>query len=159
MNKNYFDQVQNIEQLKTEYKKLALLNHPDHGGITEIMQSINMQYALLVERFARAINPDISEEELIDLKNVNEVIRKKVEAISHLPNINIEICGSWVWVSGQTRDVKSELKENGFRWASKKKEWYFPTTQTRSRGRWKKKDIQNFYGSKKVEIKKEPALI
>lgn len=45
-----------------------------------------------------------------------------VEAINIINfNINIEICGSWIWVSGNTYGCKTELKQNGFHWASKKK--------------------------------------
>lgn len=39
-------------------------------------------------------------------------------------NISIEICGVWLWLSGETRKYKKELKELGFHWASQKGMWY-----------------------------------
>ena len=30
----------------------------------------------------------------------------------------------WVWVSGDTKPIKDDLKELGFRWSPRRKEWY-----------------------------------
>lgn len=38
--------------------------------------------------------------------------------------IEIELVGSWIWVSGNTYPVKEQLKEAGIFWAGKKKKWY-----------------------------------
>ena len=38
--------------------------------------------------------------------------------------IEIEVCGSWVWVSGDTKPHKERLKALGFCWHSKKHCWY-----------------------------------
>lgn len=37
----------------------------------------------------------------------------------------IEICGAWVWVSGDTKPVKDALKAAGFWWARHKEAWYY----------------------------------
>jgi hypothetical protein len=42
----YFTNVKTIEELKKEYKKLALKNHPDMGGKVEDMQLINAEFDL-----------------------------------------------------------------------------------------------------------------
>ena len=39
--------------------------------------------------------------------------------------ITVEKIGKWIWVSGNTKPLKNELKENDFRWARKKERWYF----------------------------------
>jgi len=43
---NYFKRIENIEDLKTEYRRLAMENHPDKGGNTELMQEINSDFEL-----------------------------------------------------------------------------------------------------------------
>ena len=40
----YFVNVQSYEDLKTQYRALALENHPDAGGDTETMKAINNEY-------------------------------------------------------------------------------------------------------------------
>ena len=45
--KMYFKNIESIEDLKQQYKKLAMENHPDKGGNTETMQAINNEYEQL----------------------------------------------------------------------------------------------------------------
>ena len=42
--KKYFDGITTFDELRKDYKRLALLNHPDRGGSTEAMQQINNEY-------------------------------------------------------------------------------------------------------------------
>lgn len=44
----YFKNVQNAEELKKEYKRLARENHPDMGGDVEIMKAINAEFDMLL---------------------------------------------------------------------------------------------------------------
>ena len=41
---NYFSGMSTVGQVKSEYRKLAKLNHPDLGGVTAVMQAINAAY-------------------------------------------------------------------------------------------------------------------
>lgn len=43
----WFNNPASLEELKAQYKRLALANHPDHGGSTEVMQEINAEYDML----------------------------------------------------------------------------------------------------------------
>ena len=43
---NYFSKAKTIDEAKAIYKKLALANHPDKGGDTETMQTINAEFEL-----------------------------------------------------------------------------------------------------------------
>ena len=45
--------------------------------------------------------------------------------ILHYENLVIEVVDSWIWLSGETRAIKEVLKELKFKWASKKKMWYY----------------------------------
>lgn len=80
-----------------------------------------------------------------------------------MPGIIVELCGSWVWVSGNTYGVKESLKQLGFRFSSKKKMWYFHEDKADISycGRRKEKtmaDIRNKYGSTSVKYKADGCL-
>jgi hypothetical protein len=40
----YFTKMESMDELKAEYRRLALENHPDRGGNLEIMQTINAEF-------------------------------------------------------------------------------------------------------------------
>jgi hypothetical protein len=42
----YFNHIESLDELKLEYRRLALENHPDKGGKTETMQEINAEFDL-----------------------------------------------------------------------------------------------------------------
>ena len=46
----FFKNVETVEELYCQYKKLAMLHHPDHGGRVEDMQQINAEYDELKKR-------------------------------------------------------------------------------------------------------------
>ena len=46
----FFKDVKSIEELKSQYKKLAFQHHPDRGGNTADMQQINNEYDELLKR-------------------------------------------------------------------------------------------------------------
>ena len=51
---NYFIDIRGFAQLKKEYRRLAIENHPDKGGDTRIMQEINLQFEKLYDRFQKS---------------------------------------------------------------------------------------------------------
>ena len=63
---------------------------------------------------------------------------------------NHELCGSWVWCSGETKKHKEALKGAGFHWSQNKKKWYWhheePGRKWR-RGNTSMADIRRKYGS------------
>ena len=107
---------------------------------------------------ANGTNKTAAENEAIEAReNVADLdndLQAAVNKIIDLPGINIEVCGSWVWVSGDTRAVKTELKAAGFFWARKKCMWYFRKAEDR---RWYKgktatmEHIRDKYGSEELK--------
>ena len=46
----WFQNITTLDELRSEYRRLALLHHPDKGGSTADMQEINNEYDLLSKR-------------------------------------------------------------------------------------------------------------
>lgn len=141
------DKKEAKKALRREYAKAAAAVHPDHGGSEEKMAALNEEYK--------------TKEALLDL---DDELREAVEAILSLPGINIEVCGSWVWVSGDTRNVKDNLKEANFRWACKKKMWYYRKADDAQhygrKGKYKDMGyIRSKYGSEELKSEGPRALI
>jgi hypothetical protein len=75
--------------------------------------------------------------------------REFIYRIIHLEGIQIELCGTWIWISGNTKEHRKYLKEVGCFWADKKQMWYWRSEEYRSFSRKSHniKDIRNKYGS------------
>lgn len=144
----YFTNIQSLEELRKEYKRLVKLNHPDNGGSDEAIKIINVEYEITFKMLEKS---DTANSKKYNMA-ADEQIRDVINIIINL-DINIEICGCWIWVTGNTFTCKDELKKNGFHWASKKKSWYWhnPEEQTRSNGKTTMEDIRNKYGSETVK--------
>lgn len=84
-------------------------------------------------------------------------ICEALNKIIHLQGIKIEICGSWVWVSGNTKEHWLLFKGAGFRYSPPKKMVYFRPEYSKRR-RYKKNglsidEIRSKYGSEKIKYK------
>jgi hypothetical protein len=81
-----------------------------------------------------------------------EQYRDIIIKVMNLKNLDIELIGSWIWVSGDTLTHKEILKSNGFMWASAKKMWYWRPEEYKTYSRKTKDitDIRNKYGSQKI---------
>ena len=93
--KQEFKGVEGINEAKKIYKTLAKKLHPDVGGDEESFKLLNAVYNDLVEHkiyFSNDIKLDIELEKIISL-------------ILHFENISIELVGSWIWVSGDTKEI------------------------------------------------------
>lgn len=159
----YINPNQTPEQLHSQYRDLCKQHHPDLNRTdptaTARMQQINAEYAAAMNPAQRRAKPGKSEAEYVDLARVAENIRAAIEAIITLPNLQIEICGLWVWVSGETKPVKDQIKAAGYKWASKKEKWYFAGIAAGGRGQWDMEKIRTHYGSTHVrrEDEKKPS--
>lgn len=154
--KKYFKNISDISELKKEYRKLAKANHPDNGGDTWVMAAINNEYEALFNELKAAHNTKAQADTTGKTREVHETpeqFRDIINAIINLDDITIELCGAWIWVSGNTRDHKDLFKSLGFRWASKKKMWYWRCEEdaVQSRGTKTMDYIRSKYGSDTVK--------
>ena len=135
----YFTNCKTLSELKTEYRNLCKKFHPDNpNGDAEIMKIINAEFDRLFhilkakEKNTNSTNNQHtncntdSSEKKTKVDETPEMFREiiyKLFAISE--DIIIEICGTWLWLTGNTYQVKEQLKDIGCRWSKSKKKWYF----------------------------------
>ena len=143
-----FKGVEGINEAKKIYKQLAKKLHPDVGGDEESFKLLNAIYTDLIEHkiyFSNDIKIDIELEKIISL-------------ILHFENITIELVGSWIWINGDTREIKEKLKEIGFKWASKKRMWYFGEMKSKNPTPKSMEEIKNKYGSETLKTKNKKEI-
>ena len=145
---NEFKGVEGINEAKKIYKNLAKKLHPDVGGSEEEFKILNAVYNDFIENKIY-----FSNDFKIDLD-----LEKIISQILHFENITIELVGSWIWLSGDTKEIKDKLKELGFKWASKKKMWYYGEMKGKSHGEKSLDEIKDKYGSKTFKKKENEKL-
>ena len=144
-----------IELIKKMYRELALANHPDRGGDEASMKQINAEFDALKKRYYNvheASNGSVyTDETQTKADDVTEKFVDIIDALINLEGLDIEICGSFVWVSGDTYPHKETLKGLGFKWARSKKKWYLAPEGWRKTGAsMSMNKIRKVYGSQKV---------
>lgn len=109
------------DDIKAAYRKMATRYHPDINPLgLPMMQVINNAYETLEDYKDKG--PFINE--MMDIDIVPD-LEEAIKAVIHLMDIKIEICGLWVWISGETAANKEALKGARYRWAPQKKMWYY----------------------------------
>lgn len=138
-----FKGIEGINEAKKVYKELAKKLHPDMGGDTEDFKALNEIYNDFIEH-----GLVFDEDSEIDLE-----LEKIISKILHYENIVIEVVGSWIWVSGDTKEMKEYLKELGFKWAKKKVMWFYGEMKGRNPKQKSMDDIKAKYGCTTVQTK------
>ena len=101
---NEFIGIEGINEAKKIYKILAKKLHPDVGGSTELFKILNEVYNNILENGTNFLNNNE-----FDLE-----IEKIISQILHYEDIIIEVIGSWIWLTGNTKPIKEVLKELKF---------------------------------------------
>lgn len=149
------DREKIISKIKYCYRAACSEYHPDRNPAgLEMMKLVNMAYDSLSD-ILKGFPFDTSVKfEQEGTEHYGERINEALNAIINL-GLNIEICGSWIWVGGDTRQHKNILKESGFKWAPKKMMWNFRPSEYKSysRGKYDMDQIRSKYGSSNVKNK------
>ena len=124
--------AQTLNELKQLYRAFALQFHPDHGGSEEAMKAINIQFTWLFEGLKNKLNDEATRShnqgKWAGYSTTTETPEEFIDIISQLdpiPGIIVELCGRWLWISGNTKDNREALKACGCRWSTNKKMWYW----------------------------------
>ncbi|MGH1472678.1 MAG: J domain-containing protein [Cellvibrionaceae bacterium] len=147
----------NPEAIKKAYRKASSKYHPDKGGSVQMMQAVNEAYEALKDF-------DGSLEAGDNGAGYSESLNEAINKVLVLSGVEVEVCGAWVWVTGDTKPHAKALgrKEGGagFYFAKKKSAWYFRPDDWKSsaRGQWSLDDIRDQYGSTKLEGKTQKKI-
>ena len=149
----FFAECRNLDELKKAYKAAAMKYHPDMGGDTATMQAINAEYEQRFEELKHAQNTAAAEDTTGKTQATTETAGEFILIINHLlhmDGLTVELCGRWLWIGGDTRKHKEELKACGCRWSQSKKLWSWHHAEDGTR--WHKShysmgQIRSKYGS------------
>ena len=154
MKLQYFQDVQNVKELKKAYHKLVLKNHPDKGGDHEVMVAIVLEYEwALAHLFDEDGNRKGGKQGGAKANTCydfqSDEFRTALDQLMKLDGLELEVCGDWIWISGNTFQNKTAIKEIGCRWASKKKLWYWRPADyvKKTRKALDMDQIRNLHGS------------
>ena len=153
MTTTYFRDVYSLDDLKREYRRAAMQHHPDRGGDAETMKAVNAEYERVFGALKRQQNTQAAEDATGKARATTETAADFIQIIDQLlklDGLEIELCGRWLWIGGETRKHKEALKAAGCRWSSTKKlwSWHFAEDGARwHRGRYSMEQIRGKYGS------------
>lgn len=155
----YFANCATLEALKKEYRRLCMLHPPDRGGDTATMAAINDEYDEAFHRFQSGHATTQQPDDTHAAEEAPEAFRAVISRLVILAGINIEICGSWIWVTGNTYLNREALKAAGLRYSKSKSAWYWKPEGSRSKARrhYSMEEIRDLHGSER--IKTSPASV
>ena len=150
---NAFSECSNFEQLKKTYIRLIRQFHPDKGGNIELCKLVNTLYEQFANKL-KNINEQNKENEQeapnFESSEIDDKLKEIIFTLSAFP-LDLEICGSWLWITGRTWLYSKQLKACGCIFCSRKLAWCFHSVE------WKKRkhkltldEIRNLHGSVKV---------
>ena len=150
----WFTNPQTLEELKKEYKKLVFKHHPDKGGKTSDMQEINAEYDSLFARL-KNVHKSASGETYTAKQETTETpeqFREIIEKLINIEGIEIEICGAWLWITGNTYPNRETLKSLHFKYSKGKNAWYWHEAGYRkhSSKTFSLDEIRDLWGSERV---------
>ncbi len=153
----YFNNPKTLEELKKQYKSLALKHHPDIGGDVETMKAINAEYDVIFARLKdihQTADGKTHEAKTSSTETANE-FKDIISRLIILEDVQIEICGSWLWLTGNTYQYKDTLKSLHFRYSKSKKAWYYHNDNysKTSRKTFTLEQIRSLYGSEVITSK------
>lgn len=138
-----------LEGLKAAYRAACKIYHPDlNPNGLEMMKLINTAYEFLKLHLGKWRHSDAPTGPGLD-----EILQGIFDKIKHMVDVNAEICGAWLWVSGNTKIYKEQLKEAGFRFSRNKMSWYWRPDGYRKRSRrvFSMNEIRGMWGGQDLD--------
>lgn len=136
------------DEIRNAYRKACKQYHPDiNPAGLEMMKLVNLAFEALQD--FTPLEDDSGQE-----SDYGNRLNQALNAILDF-GLGIEVCGAWIWVTGDTFKYKDTLKVRGFKYAPKKQAWYFRPEKYKSssRGSWTLDEIKERYGAHTVKRK------
>ena len=96
----WFRDCKTAEEGKALYHELVKKHHSDNGGDDAIMAEINDEFTRWWKEFKNihtaADGNTFTRETQEDISAFMDILNK----LSRHPNLKVDICGSWLWISG-----------------------------------------------------------
>lgn len=151
-----FSTLANVGQMKRAYQKLAMRLHPDRGGDTEAFKALQSAYHEALQGQHQRTETDSRGEEHTYYYNRDreQSVMDKISAILalNLDGIEINLIGTWVWVTGDTRPNARKFRQQlKLSWHSRREAWYWHPPQrrrTRYNANASLSDLAASYGSR-----------
>lgn len=143
----------NLNELKVQYRRLAMEHHPDRGGDAEIMKAINNEHDDLFKKLSSAHNDAAAADATRKTRPTTETpeeFRKIIDILLHMDGLEVELCGAWLWIGGNTKGNREGLKRAGCKWSASKQLWYWHHQEAGSpwhSGKSSMSKIRRKYGS------------
>ena len=149
MNKFFIPVPETLEELKALYRKLAMQHHPDRGGDTVVMQAINAEYDVLFEIVKDVHRNKDGEKYTRSSVETADHFKSLIDELMRMDDVVIEIIGSFVWATGDTKPHKDQLKALKFQWHTKKIAWYLKPEDYKKRSHkdYNLDEIRQMYGT------------
>lgn len=148
--KTYFNPApKTLEELKNAYRNLAKKYHPDKGGNKEDMQAVNAEYDRLFPKLKDIHTNKDGETYTKETAETPDYFKDLINELMKFEGVVIEVIGSFVWLSGNTKPYKEQIKALNFKWHTKKFVWYLAPQDYRKRSRknYELDEIRNMYGT------------
>ena len=153
----------NAETVTAAYRRAAMRYHPDRNPAgLHMMKAVNAARLALADFVGNLSHAPEAASYGGDLNDA-------IAHLLHSVGLDLEICGAWLWVSGETKAHRDTIKAyqsdtgNRFKWHSKKLKWYFcPNDYTgrrrKGKGNVDMDEIRDRYGSAHVATQGRTAL-
>lgn len=156
----WFKNCKTAEQGKQLYRELAKKYHPDNGGTGVELREIIEEFKNWFKSH-KDIHTDKTGNTYESEKKSAETPEKFIQIVNNLLHlgIDIEICGTWLWLEGNTYPAKEQLKELGCRWSKSKRRWYWTQEEYQHTKSYKSMNsIRRAYGSEHIYHEDKLAL-
>ena len=149
MNKFFTPAPTTAEELKSMYRQLAMTHHPDRGGDTEAMKAVNAEYDVLFEIVKHIHKNKDGKTYRKESTETADHFKDLIDELMRMDDIVIEIIGSFIWITGDTKPHKDRLKALKFQWSAKKTAWYLKPEDYKKRSHkdYNLDTIRAMYGS------------
>ncbi len=159
----YFTNCDTVTEIKKQYRKLCSIHHPDKGGDTETMKDINLEYKTALKNLDGKVEEgtdgkehtyrynEATEQAIID--KINELLALD------LTGVEIALIGTWIWITGNTKPVKTALKNAKCKWHGKRKCWFFNVgAKSKYNSKASLTDLAESYGYKSFNTSGQKAI-